>query len=313
MSLRALRTLLAIAERGSFAAAAKACHLTESAVSMQMKALEAELGVTLFDRSVRPPQLTREALGLIEHAEAALTAYERLVERVKDEPEVVGALGLGAVPSVMSGLLPRALAQLARHHPGVHVAVAMGLSAELVERVTTGKLDAAVVSELRRTPRGLIWQPFLEEPLVLAVPLDAPGEDAAKLLARYPFIRYTRQAWVGELIDDLLKRRRLSVREAMTLDTLEAVTAMVHHGLGVSIIPAQSSLGAHAAPVRHVALPGPPVRRVVGLIYRAGGQQERLAAALLGELQQVTGRATDEIGEPTSRKRRPLRLPKSLE
>lgn len=289
MSLRSLRTLLAIAERGSFAAAAKACHLTESAVSMQMKALEAELGVELFDRTVRPPALTREALGLLEHAESALQAYERLLAKGRSEPEVAGVLRLGAVPSVMAALLPRALAQLARRYPGVHVTVTMGLSAELVERISAGKLDAAVVSELRRTPRGLVWQPFLEEPLVLVAPLDAPDEDGAALLARYPFIRYTRQAWVGELIDDLLKRRRLAVREAMTLDTLEAVTAMVHHGLGVSIIPAHSAAGTSAALVRHMPLPGSAVHRVVGLLYRAGGPPEPLATALLGELRLVAG------------------------
>jgi DNA-binding transcriptional LysR family regulator len=292
VSLRALRTLLAIAERGSFAAAAKACHLTESAVSMQMKALEAELGVILFDRSVRPPVLTKAALDLIGDAEAALLAYERLMSKVRDEPEVAGTLRLGSVPSMMSGLLPRALAELARRRPGVHVAVTMGLSADLVDRVAAGNLDAAVVSELRRTPRGLVWRPVLEEPLVLATPLDAPDESAAELLRRYPFIRYTRQAWVGALIDDLLKRRRLAVREAMTLDTLEAVTAMVHHGLGVSIIPAHTATGGQAAPVRYVPLPGPPVKRVVGLLFRADGAAERLASLLLEDLEHVVAEST---------------------
>jgi DNA-binding transcriptional LysR family regulator len=197
----------------------------------------------------------------------------------------------------MTGMLPRALAHLARRYPGVHVTVTMGLTAELVDRVSTGKLDAAVGSELRRTPRGLVWEPFLEEPLVLIAPLDAPEEDGAALLARYPFIRYTRQAWVGELIDDLLKRRRLSVREAMTLDTLEAVTAMVHHGLGVSIVPAHSASGAAAAPVRYLPLPGSAVHRVVGLLYRAGGPSQPLATALLGELRHVA-QASDAVAMP---------------
>ncbi|MFZ4808352.1 MAG: LysR substrate-binding domain-containing protein [Hyphomicrobiaceae bacterium] len=287
MSLRALRTLLAIAERGSFAAAARACHLTQSAVSMQMKALEAELGVVLFDRSVRPPALTQQALGLMRHAEDALASYERLLAKVRAEPEVAGTLRLGAVPSVMTGLMPRALALLAARYPGVHVAVTMGLSAELVDRLAAGQLDAAVVSELRRTPRGLVWHPFHEEPLVLIAPLDARGEDVVALLARYPFIRYTQQAWVGELIDDLLRRRRLAVREAMTLDTLEAVTAMVHHGLGVSIIPWRGAGAIMATPVRHIPLPGAPVHRVVGLLFRPGVATEPLASALLGELREV--------------------------
>ena len=153
-----------------------------------------------------------------------------------------------------------------RKHPGVHVEIAMALSAELVERVGRRRLDAAVVSELSKVPSGLLWSPFVREPLVLIAPPDAPDRPAGELLASYPFIRYTRQAWVGRLIHATMKRRRIKVAEAMTLDTLEAVTAMVSRGLGVSIVPDRGHGVAFAFPVRTVALPGPTVHRVVGLL-----------------------------------------------
>jgi DNA-binding transcriptional LysR family regulator len=157
MSIRHLRTLLAIAERGSFAAAARDVHLTESAVSMQMKALEMELGVPLFDRTKRPPVLTENAQGMLPEIKALVKNYERLSRRKDEVPPIKGQLRLGAVPSVITGLLPAALAALRQKHPGVHVEIAMALSAELVERVGRRRLDGAIVSELGKVPSGLVW------------------------------------------------------------------------------------------------------------------------------------------------------------
>jgi DNA-binding transcriptional LysR family regulator len=289
MSIRHLRTLLAIAERGSFAAAARDVHLTESAVSMQMKALEMELGVPLFDRSKRPPVLTETAQGMLPEIKALVKNYEGLGRRKDEAPPIKGQLRLGAVPSVITGLLPGALAALRQKHPGVHVEIAMALSAELVERVGRRRLDAAIVSELGKVPSGLVWSPFAREPLVLIAPPDAPDRPAGELLATYPFIRYSQQAWVGRLIHATMKRRRIKVTEAMTLDTLEAVTAMVSNGLGVSIVPDRGPDVGFALPVRKLNLPGPTVHRVVGLLRPADHAKASLAEALLSELAALGG------------------------
>lgn len=285
MSIRHLRTLLAIAEQGSFAAAARAVRLTQSAVSMQMRALEEELGTALFDRSTRPPALTSAARALIADADELVRGYDRLVhERRSQGAPVEGHLRLGAVPSVITGILPTAIAALRRRHPGMHVEIAMALSADLVDRLERGRLDAAIVSELGKPRQGYLWQPFAREPLVLIAPLDAPRQSAAELLAAYPFIRYTRQAWVGRLIDATLKRRRIKVGEAMTLDTLEAVTAMVSHGLGVSIVPQRGHGAPFPFPVRAQALAKPTVYRQLGLLRAESHAKGLLADALLTEL-----------------------------
>jgi DNA-binding transcriptional LysR family regulator len=254
-----------------------------------MKALEEELGLALFDRSKRPPALTEAGRALLPEAKELVGGYERLARRKDEMQPVEGHLRLGAVPSVITGILPGAIAALRRKHPGVHVEITMALSAELVERVGRRRLDAAVVSELSKVPSGLIWSPFVREPLVLIAPSDAPDRPAGELLASYPFIRYTRQAWVGRLIHATMKRRRIKVAEAMTLDTLEAVTAMVSQGLGVSIVPDRGRGVAFAFPVRSVTLPGPTVRRVVGLLRPDSHDKASLADALLAELATVAG------------------------
>jgi DNA-binding transcriptional LysR family regulator len=167
----------------------------------------------------------------------------------------------------------------------------MGLSADLVRQLRQGTLDTAVVSELLESRSGLQWWPFVREPLVLIAPIDAPDLPAEQLISAYPFIRYTRAAWVGELIDRFIKRRRLRVNEAMMLDTLEAITTMVHYGLGVSIVPLRITGSSIELPVRRVAFEGASVQRVIGLVQATGHPKATLAEALLFELKNLANSA----------------------
>jgi DNA-binding transcriptional LysR family regulator len=283
MSIRDLRTFLAVAEGGSFAAAARAVRRTQSAITVQMRSLEEELGLVLFDRSRRPPVLSEAGRALIPRATEVVRAYDRLFQEA-GRSAVEGNLRLGVVPGVITGVLPRALVALRAKYPAMHVELAMGLSKDLVERVYRDSVDAAIVSDLLEGGSGLQWQPFAREPLVLIAPMDAPGRRAEDLVSAYPFIRYTRQAWVGQLIDRFLKERGLRVREAMTLDTLEAITAMVHHGLGVSVVPLRAGGDPFSLPVRTLAFSGTPSYRVLGLVYEPNHSKAALAEALLAEL-----------------------------
>ncbi len=290
MSIRDLKTFLAIAEGGSFAAAARRVGRTQSAVTVQMRGLEEELGQGLFDRSKRPPTLSEAGRALVPRAQEVVQAYDRLFEDA-GASALQGHLRLGVVPGVITGAMPRALAALRGKYPAMHVELAMGLSKDLVERVQRGAVDAAIVSDLVEGGAGLQWSPFAREPLVLIAPMDAAGRRAEELVEAYPFIRYTRQAWVGQLIDRFLKERRLRVREAMTLDTLEAITAMVHHGLGVSIVPLRAGGDPLPLPVRVLAFSGPAADRVVGLVHEANHPKADLMAALLAELKAVAAQA----------------------
>lgn len=286
-NIQNIQTFLAIADSGSFSGAAKAVHRTQSAVTMQVKALEASLGVELFDRSRRPPVLNDAGRAFAEKAKEVLQAFNRLLAEA-DEQSIGGHLRLGAVPSVITGLIPKALVALRSKYPKLHIELTMGLSAELVKQVRQGVLDAAVVSELLESRSGLQWFPFAREPLVLIAPLDAPDLSAEQLLGSYPFIRYTRAAWVGKLIDRYIKRRRLPVNETMMLDTLEAITTMVHYGLGVSIVPLRCATAAIDLPVRRIAFKGASAQRVLGLVQSVGHPKATLVGALLSELKSAS-------------------------
>ena len=287
MSVRDLRTFLAIAEGGSFAAASRAVRRTQSAITVQMKSLEDEFGLVLFDRSRRPPVLSEAGRSFLPRAREAVEAYDRLYSAAS-VAQFEGHLRLGVVPSVMTGIMPRALLALRTEYPAVRVELSMGLSKDLVQRAERGELDAAIVSDFKKAKSVLDWLPFAVEPLVLMVPIDAPARRAEELISAYPFIRYTRHAWVGELIDGFIRKRRLKLQEAMTLDTLEAVALMVHSGLGVAIVPLRAGYYETGLNVRTVPFAGAAAHRVIGVVQPRGHAKSSLIGVLGSVLQRVT-------------------------
>lgn len=284
MSIRRLRTLVAVAEQGTFAAAAEAVFVSQAAVSMQMKSLEHDLGAALFDRKRRPPALNPLGLALVPRAREIVRAYDAMRQSVTDPHGLSGDLTIGAVPTTMTGLVPKAIGALRATYPMLHIRVVPDLSAGLVPQVDRGHLDAAVVSRPPYPLSQLDWTPIAAEPLIVLAAPGARADDARALLERSPFIRFNRQAWVGRLIEDWLQKNRIHVREVMELDTLEAISAMVFHGLGVSIVPRRCVPSPAPLPLLRVPLDAPQHARVLGLVMRPDCPSRRQVEALAGAL-----------------------------
>ncbi|MEX0730782.1 MAG: LysR family transcriptional regulator [Aquisalimonadaceae bacterium] len=287
MSLRHLRTLIAVSEQGSFAAAAEAVWLTQSAVSQQMKALEEELGIALFDRSKRPPQLNDQGKALIQRARQLVYLYDGLKDPGGADANLEGLLEIGAVPTALTGMVPRALGALRAAQPSLQVRVVSGLSAELLARVDRGDLDAAIVSEPKPIPKGLHWNPVADEPLMVISPADEPLKDYRDILESRPFIRFNRSAWVGQAIQTALLDMDIEVQETMELDSLEAIWQMVRHGLGVSIVPMRCVEDNSVRDLKTVPFGTPARRRTLGLLERQEHLKTGLTAALYQELRKI--------------------------
>ncbi len=285
MSIKALRTLLAIARQGSFAAAGTAIGLTPSAVSLQIRGLERQLDLRLFERRGRIPRLTPEGHAAVARAQEIVRLYDEMPATLAATGEIAGTLMLGAIPTTLTGFLPDALARLRTRHPRLRVRLIAGLSAELAAAVERGELDAALTTEpMERLSPDLAWTSVAEEPLAVIAPPGARGRDDKTLLESHPLIRFNRRAWAGRLIDAELRRRKIAVVEGMELDSLEAIARMVSRGLGASIVPARLASLPEAKRLRVVPFGKPPVIRVVGLIERPGTPRAPLIQALLATL-----------------------------
>ncbi|HVW55125.1 MAG TPA: LysR family transcriptional regulator [Rhizobiaceae bacterium] len=276
MTIRMLRTLIAIEENGTFSAAADAVFLTHAAVSQQMKALEEEWGVTLFDRSRRTPELTPVGRALVAKAREVVAAYDGIIPSVLGDSGLQGVLSLGAVPTTLTGLVPMTIARLKAGYSHLHVNVVPGLTLDLIRQVERGAVDLAVVSKPHFIPDNLIWFDIAEEPMELLAAQEVESDDSIHLLRTQPFIRFSRHAVVGGMIETWLQEKRISVHESMELENLEAISSMVLFNIGVSIAP-RPCVSMNPMPLKHLPLGnGRDFMRSLGLICRGDSVKVRM-------------------------------------
>ncbi|MBK0399147.1 LysR family transcriptional regulator [Limibaculum sp. M0105] len=283
MNLRQLRTLVAIAEQGSFTAAGEAVGLSHSAVSLQVKALEDELGVTLADRTLRPPRLTDRGLALVEQARRVGHIIEE-IRALGVEGTFAGALMLGVVPTALVYLLPPALARLQAAHPQLSIRVRSGLSGDLAQAVRAGELDTALVTEPVIMPEGLTARRVSADPLELIASNEFEGSELAELIRHHPFIWFSRKTWAGQQIERVLAARNLRPREAMEVDALDAVEALVRAGLGISVVPARHGPPQSGPALRRIPIDGEDAIRKLCLIEREAHPRAHVVGALHAEL-----------------------------
>jgi len=282
-SLKELETFVAIADFGTFAAAGEAIGLTQSAISLQIKSLEATLDVKLFDRSKRPPVMNARGMKLLRRAREIINQCQALKDTVHDSP-LGGALRIGVIPTAMSGVLPETLAELRQSHPQLVIELTSGLSATLVGEVNRGRLDAAVVTEPAQLGRELSWHTFAEEPLVVIAPSNAEGEIDRDVLAHYPFIQFLPEAYAGQQIATLLQDRGIHVNPQMSLNSLESIARMVASGLGVSIVPQRTIADPFPPGIKVLPFGLAPVNRVVGVVERVANPKHELIQLLTAVL-----------------------------
>ncbi len=286
MEFRQLKTLVAISDFGTFAAAADAIGLTQSAVSLQIKGLEQEIGTEVFDRRHRPPLLNDKGRTLVEKARKVLEMCEDITRHGDDVP-LEGILAFGAVPTSVASILPPALAMMRERHPKLHIKVTSGLSAELAAATRTGELDAAIVAEPVRLADGLISNRITREPFLVIAPPDVPGETDRELLEAGSFIQFSRHAWTGQLIERYLSDRGIVVKRGMEIDSLDAITRMVSFGLGVSVVPLPRTASAMLDSLKWLPFGDPPLHRSLVMIERQASPQSLLVEALTDVLRQV--------------------------
>ncbi len=280
MSIRNLKTLIAVAEHRSFTAAAAAVHVTHAAVSHQMKALEEDWGVELFDRSTRTPTLTPIGRALVARARDVVNSYEGMIESVANEGGFKGEVSIGAVQTTISGMIPRVLRLLKDEHPDLHIRVVPGLTIELIAQVERGALDAAVITRPPVIPRKHSWREISVEQMELLASSDAEGNDAIELLKSSPYIRFTRKAVVGEMIETWLQNQDFEVNDSMELETLDAIASLVHENLGVSIVPRLSVAPITLYTLKRLPIDPPPPYRTLGLISRDDNIKPRVLDAV---------------------------------
>ena len=291
--IKELKTLIAVAREGTFAAAGHKIGLTQAAVSAQIQRLETELGFDLFDRKGRSAHLNKRGQQILLQAQELLRLYENLGSTTPGLPPSV-LVNIGAIASVQRAYLPDALARFHQQCPQCRTRVVPGLSVELINLVDAGEIDMAVMI---RPPfslqSDLRWTTLALEPYRLIVPRGMPGEDWSALLSSQPFIRYDRSSFGGRQVDRFLRQMHFTLREVCELDELDAIIKLVEKSVGVALVPQTSAHQPWPKGVRALDLGAHTFHRDIGLIHRS---RQSLAdpVAILAEL--VIAQAGGGIG-----------------
>jgi DNA-binding transcriptional LysR family regulator len=275
MSIRLLKTLVAISEHKTFGAAADAIFITHAAVSQQMKTLEESLQIKIFDRTARTPELTPLGLQLVEKAKKLIADYENLVPSLMGDDIFSGDLLLGVVPTSLVGLAPKTISFLRQSYPNLRIKIFPNLTNTLMVELSRNTLDAAILSQTNLPPKDIVFEPFANELLELITSTKNTQTDAAEILKTNPYIRFNREAVVGTMIESWLQSKNISVNEVMELHSLEAISSMVSAELGVSIVPKLCVTGPYDIPLRSISLDDPNLSRTIGLAYKPSNPKLR--------------------------------------
>ena len=238
--IKTLEIFRSIADLGSFQAAARNMGLSLSAISLQMKRLEEFAQLKLFDRSKKPPRLTRDGLVYLDKIDAVLDQWREL-EPANMSHQHQKQLSIGTVHSVLSSFLPLALKTFRQTIPDLDIIVRLDESFELEAELQAGTIDAAIISRPGKSMADIIYHSLKEENLVLITGPNVVGDNVKDIFRDNPYVRFNRSARVSLKIDKWFEKMGLTVESGMEIDTLEGVIALVYAELGVSIVPMVSS------------------------------------------------------------------------
>ena len=285
MDLEQFRTLVAVAETGGISSAARRRHLSQPAVSLQIKALEQELEIGLVHRGSRGVTLTRAGEALLSHARHALAAVRSAEAEVAEVRGLrTGTLRLGTTDAAATGILPQAFFLFHRRYPGIEVSVEVESTAGLLSGLREGRFDLALGTLPVPDPDVMSF-PVIEETLILVTPPRSRKTPLVKLLDQEPFIAYPRGSNTRRLVDAALDAAELPVRPVMEIGRPGVMVSLVEAGLGVSVLPmsviqpALAEGAVHQVPTRRFRVP-----RTLGLLRLLGRDLEPAARAFADAL-----------------------------
>jgi DNA-binding transcriptional LysR family regulator len=282
-----------VAHRGSLSAAAEALSYSQSAVSQQIAALEAEAGLTLLERRPRGVGLTAAGQTLVSHADGILARLEAAEAALAAIAGLQGGrLRMASFPTAGATLMPLAIATFRARHPAVELTLAEGEPEEIAPRLRAGELDLALLFEFDEPSleQGMTRIELLEDPMYLALGREHPLARRAKLkledLSEQAWVQTSQESPCARHVVRSCHAAGFEPKVSFESDDYQTVQGLVAAGVGVALIPelALSSVREDIA-IRALA-PHPPARRVIAAAP-AGARLLPAAPAMLVILEQV--------------------------
>ncbi len=304
LNVARLRVLKEVAYRGSFSAAAESLSYTQSAISQQVAALEAETGVALLERHPRGVTLTAAGQTLVAHAEGIIARLEAAEEAMSAIAGLRGGrLRMASFPTAGATLMPLAIATFRSSYPEVELTLAEGEPEDIAPRLRAGEFDLALLFEFEgQTPLqgDMTRTELLQDPMHLALPHDHPLADRPRIrlaeLEHEAWVQTSRQSPCALQVVRSCHAAGFEPNVAFESDDYQTVQGLVAAGVGVALIPelALSAVREHIV-IRSLS-PTPPVRQVIAAAP-SGARLVPAAPAMLSILHEAAERLTSS-GRP---------------
>jgi DNA-binding transcriptional LysR family regulator len=272
MDLRQLEIIRAIADSGSFTAAGAKLHVSQSAISRQIRLLEDELGEPVFHRIGRRIRITPAGESLLQLSHRVFQDLQDTVSAISDKQESLkGTMRLVGGMTVCLYVFPALLAEMRRIHPHLDLKITVGTAERSIAMLRSGAGDLGLIT-LPVDAADLVPVPVLEEELLLVTypthPLAKKKAITPADLSRQHFIVFETGSITRKLVEEFFSQERIKPEIVMETENVEIIKAMVRHGLGISIIPWQAA----ADEVRSKQLfcsriAGHPLKRQTGWLY----------------------------------------------
>ncbi|MGP0015020.1 LysR substrate-binding domain-containing protein [Pseudomonas sp.] len=289
MTVKQLRAFLAVAQSLSFAVAGERLYLSQSALSLTIKALEEGLGGRLFSRNTRNVALTPEGEVLVPLARRLIADWDNAEDELRQRFTLQrGRVTLAAMPSFAGNLLPPILKTFRARYPQVNVTVNDVINEQVLEMVRDGQVELGVAFEPQQGS-SLAFTPLYIDRFVAVVPADSPWVDLAEIdwltLLTQPFITLQRPSTVRVMLEEHLRARDMSLPVEFESHQLATVGRMVASGLGVSAVPALCVGQMRELGARCITLRDPVIERAIGVLTKPGHELSAAAQALFDVLQ----------------------------
>lgn len=295
MDLRQLEVVRAVADTGSFTAAARRLHVSQSAVSRQVLLLEEELREPLFLRLGRKVRLTDAGEALLQLSRRVLTDIRETAATIADRQAALkGTLRLGGGMTVCLHVFPDLLKEYRRKHREVEVKLTTGATPQLIERLRAGALDVALLT-LPVEGADLVQERVMREELLLVThpshPLARQRRITPADLHGRPCVLFERGSSTRRVIDEMFEREQIQPRIVMETENVEILKALTSSGMGMTIVPYQAIVReVRAGELRCRRIEGVTLVRETGWVYLRAPRVPRLVQQMFDALDRTLPR-----------------------
>ncbi|WP_028387709.1 LysR substrate-binding domain-containing protein [Legionella fairfieldensis] len=298
MNLRDLHYFVVLADVKHFGEAARRCHVSQPTLSMQIKKLEDELGIVLFERTNKQVMLTDNGNALVPRARQILTQISEMKEMAKAASDpYVGELRLGVIPTLAPYLLPHVTPVIQASFPGLRVFLVEDKTPRLIDKLSTGQLDAAVMA----TPITAEFSSeiLFEEPFYFAT-TNASIKNKNKMtlsdLVNQPVMLLEEGHCLREQAIAVCQLAKAEVRADFTATSLETLRLMVQAGLGVTLLPALAVSQINDNNLQIIPFLKPVPSRTIALYWRPETAKRTCLSAIAELISTVANRLlTDKL------------------